>query len=166
MSSLQLRAIALALVVLIFGAIPALAEGAITIEDAWSRATAGTGVGVGYLTIKNGGDAPDRLVSVAVPLAGEAEIHQTQMVDGVMRMRPVTGGVPIPANGTVALGPNGYHLMLMDLKAPLQKGETFKASLTFEHAGTIEAIFHVGSAGASGPDDPPPDSQEDAPHQH
>ena len=71
--------------------------------------------------------------------------------------------MPIPANGTVALGPSGYHLMLMDLKAPLQKGETFKASLTFEHAGTIEAIFHVGSAGASGPDDPPSDSPE---HQH
>ncbi len=49
--------------------------------------------------------------------------------------------MPIPANGTVVLGPSGYHLMLMDLKAPLQKGETFKASLTFEHAGTIEATL-------------------------
>jgi copper(I)-binding protein len=158
--------IALTLAVLMFGAIPALADGAITLEDAWSRATAGTGVGVGYLTINNGGDTPDRLVSVNTAVADKAEIHQTQMADGVMRMRPVTGGVPIPANGTVTFGPSGYHLMLMGLKAPLQKGETFTASLTFEHAGTIEAIFHVGIAGASGPDDPPSDSPEDAQHQH
>jgi hypothetical protein len=167
MSRFSFRAVALVLLFLILNAV-ATAASSITLDDAWSRATAGTGVGVGYLTIKNGGDTPDRLVSVSTTLADRAEIHQTQMVDGVMRMRPVAGGVPIPANGTVTLGPSGYHLMLMGLKTPLQKGETFEASLTFEHAGTIAATFHVGGAGASGPDETEgaADSAEDAQHRH
>ena len=156
--------IALVMAVLIFGAMPAAADSSITLEDAWSRATAATGVGVGYLTIKNGGDTPDKLLSASAEVAEKAEIHQTEMVDGVMKMRPLTDGVPIPANGTVMLAPNGYHLMLMGLKAPLQKGDTFKASLTFEHAGAVEAIFHVGSIGAAGPDERPPDTAEDVHH--
>ena len=164
MPRLSFRAVTLTLAVLISNAIPAVAASSITIEDAWSRATAGSGIGVGYLTIKNGGDTPDRLISVSTALADKAEIHQTQMDDGVMRMRAVTGGVLVPANGTVVLGPSGYHLMFMALKAPLQKGEVFKASLTFEQAGTIEATFRVASAGASAPDDS--DSPEDARHNH
>ena len=90
MSRFSFRAVPLALLFLILNAI-ATAASSITLDDAWSRATAGTGVGVGYLTIKNGGDTPDRLVSVSTTLADKAEIHQTQMVDGVMRMRPVAG---------------------------------------------------------------------------
>ncbi len=43
-------------------AIPAAAENSITVDKAWSRATApGVDIGVGYLTIKNNGDTPDRL---------------------------------------------------------------------------------------------------------
>ncbi len=141
-----------AMLILISGAIPATAENSISLEDAWSRATAtGVDVAVGYVTIENGGDTPDRLVSASTAVAGSTEIHQTQDVDGVMRMRPVTDGVPVPANGAVVLAPGSYHLMFMGLRAPLKDGDTFPASLSFEHAGAIEVTFHVGSAGASGP---------------
>ena len=125
-------------------------SGSISVDSAWSRATApGVDIGVGYLTIKNDGDTPDRLVSVSTPVAETAEIHKTQMVDGKMQMRPVPDGIPIPAKGTVTLEPAGYHLMLMGLKAPLQKGSTFGASLAFEHTGTIDVTFHVEGVGAS-----------------
>ena len=77
-----------------------------------------------------------------------------KMADGKMEMRPVPDGIEIPANGTVALEPMGYHLMLMDLKRPLQKGETFAGSLTFEHAGTVDVTFNVEGIGASGPTAP------------
>jgi copper(I)-binding protein len=143
---------ALAGLLLIAGAVPAAAENSILVDNAWSRATPpGVEIGVGYLTIKNDGGTPDQLVSVSTPVAETAEIHQTQMQDGKMQMRPVPDGVPIPAKGTVTFEPAGYHLMLMGLKAPLEKGSTFTGTLTFEHAGTVDVTFSVAGMGAPGP---------------
>ena len=74
------------------------------------------------------------------------------MDNGVMSMREMkSGGLEIPANGEVSLAPKGYHLMFTDLKQPLEKGETVKATLTFEHAGSIPVEFQVGGVGAAGP---------------
>jgi copper(I)-binding protein len=101
---------------------------AITIETPWSRATpGGAKVAAGYLTIKNDAATPDRLVSVSADIAGSAGIHQMSMADGMMKMRELTDGLPIPAQGSVALAPASYHLMFLDLKKPLKEGETFPA---------------------------------------
>jgi len=40
--------------------------------------------------------------------------------------------------------------MFTHLTHPLTKDDTFKATLSFEHAGTIEVEFPVVAAGASG----------------
>jgi copper(I)-binding protein len=154
MGRLSLFALTIAGLLLVPG--PALAEtansGDLTVEKAWSRATPeGAEVAAGYLTIVNHGDTPDRLVSVSTSVAGETEIHQMKMADGKMEMRPVPDGIEIPAKGTVVLEPMAYHLMLMGLKAPLQKGETFSGSLVFEHAGAVDVIFRVEGMGAMGP---------------
>jgi periplasmic copper chaperone A len=152
MPRLSFHRFALASLILIAGAIPAAAENTITAGKAWSRATPqGAQVAAGYLTIVNHGDKADRLVSVSTSIAGTTEIHQMKMADGKMEMRPVPEGIEIPAKGTVVLEPMGYHLMLMDLKHPLQKGETFAGSLTFEHAGEVAVTFDVESMGAMGP---------------
>jgi copper(I)-binding protein len=134
------------------GAGSAETVGAIAVENAWSRAVPeGASVGVGYLAIKNAGDAPDRLVSASASLAGETEIHHTTMADGVMRMRPVPDGVPLPAKSTVMLEPSGYHFMFMGLTRPLKQGDAFPATLTFERAGSVEVTFQVLGIGAQGP---------------
>lgn len=132
----------------------ALAEtgGTITVENAWSRAMPSSSkVGAGYLSIRNDGDEPDRLLSASAPFAGETEIHQTSMADGVMRMRPVPDGVPIPAKSTVMLEPSSYHLMFIDLTGPLKEGDAFPAKLTFERAGNVDITIHVLGIGAQGP---------------
>jgi periplasmic copper chaperone A len=128
--------------------------GAITIETPWSRATPGSAkVAVGYLTIKNSEAAPDRLVSVTADIAaGHAGIHQMSMSDGMMKMRELTDGLPIPAQGSVTLEPGSYHLMFLDLKRPLTEGETFPATLTFAKAGTVSVTFEVRGTGAAAPD--------------
>lgn len=127
--------------------------GAITIETPWSRATpAGAKVAAGYLTIKNEAATPDRLVSVTADLAGRAGIHQMSMADGMMKMRELADGLPIPAEGSVTLEPASYHLMFQDLKRPLKEGETFPATLTFERAGTVTMTFEVRGTGAAAPD--------------
>jgi hypothetical protein len=127
--------------------------GAISVENAWTRATPkGAKVAAGYLTIKNNGDQPDRLVAARADFAGKTEIHLMNSVDGVMRMRPVTDGVPVPSKDTVALEPNAYHLMFMDLAGPLQEGGSVRGELTFERAGSVEVTFKVMGIGAQGPE--------------
>src|SRR5215831_19377113 len=148
-------ALAIAMLFLLSGAAAAedVKAGPISVKDAWSRATPeGADVGVGYLTITNDGDAPDRLVSAEAEFAGQAEIHQMKMESDVMLMRPVPDGVIIPAKGTVAFSPDSYHLMFMGLKGPLKEGDTVAGSLTFKHAGKVEVTFHVESMGADGPE--------------
>src|SRR6476646_7374125 len=71
--------------------------GAVTVETPWSRATpGGAEVAAGYLTIKNDAATPDRLVSVTADIAGRAGIHQMSTADGMMKMRELTDGLPIP----------------------------------------------------------------------
>ena len=77
------------------------------------------------------------LCGSAAAIAGKAEIHQMSMADGVMRMRQLLDGLPVPAKSSVALEPNSYHLMFTGLKRPLKEGDGFAGSLTFEHAGTV-----------------------------
>jgi len=147
----------LASALLIFTAAGAFAHefkiGAIEIIHPWSRATpGGAKVAAGYLVIKNEGAEPDRLVGATAEVAGSALLHEMAMTDGVMTMRLVTGGIVIPAHGEVALKPGSYHLMLEDLKQPLKEGESFKGTLTFEKAGTVDVHFLVESMGAKAPE--------------
>ena len=156
----MLRSFAVFFLTALVLALPGLANaeeikaGSISLKDAWSRATpAGADVGVGYLTITNDGDAPDRLVAAEVDFAGQAEIHQMTMANGVMQMRPVEDGVTIPAKGSVTFSPDSYHLMFMGLKGPLKQGDTVAGGLTFEHAGKVAVSFHVEAMGASAPEE-------------
>ncbi len=127
--------------------------GALKIIDPWSRATpAGAKVAAGYLVIKNEGAEPDRLISATAEVAGNVGIHEMATTNGVMTMRPVSGGLVIPAHGEVALKPGSYHLMLEDLKQPLKEGDSFKGALTFEKAGAGDVVFHVELAGAKAPE--------------
>jgi copper(I)-binding protein len=135
---------------LALAAIPAVGQefkaGDITINKPWSRATPkGAEVAVGYLIIHNDGATPDKLLGGSVDFAGKLEIHEMSVASGIMHMRELTAGLEIPAHGEVTLSPKGYHIMFMKLKRPLKKGESVKAALAFEHAGTIPVEFKVGA---------------------
>jgi copper(I)-binding protein len=91
----------------------------------------------GYLTIRNNGADDDWLVAAASDLARKTELHSMTMDNGVMRMRQVEGGIPVPAGGTVTLAPGGYHIMLIGLKAPLHAGQAYDVTLDFRHAGPM-----------------------------
>jgi copper(I)-binding protein len=126
--------------------------GDLVISQAWSRATpGGARVGGGYLTIENKGTAPDRLVGVSSDAAGKVVVHEMAMSNGVMTMRPLEKGLAIEPGKTVKLAPGGYHLMLMDLKAPLKQGEKLPITLDFEKAGKVQVTLDVQAVGAQGP---------------
>ena len=135
---------------------PAMAEeikaGDLAIDNPWSRATpAGAKVAAGYMTITNKGSAADRLIGGSTAAAGRVEVHEMAMKNGVMTMRPLTGGLPIEPGKTVTLAPGGYHVMFMDLKAPLKQGEKVPVTLEFEKAGKVNVTLDVQSVGAKSP---------------
>ncbi len=104
----------------------------------------------GYLSITNTGTETDRLVSARFEGSARVEIHEMKMEGDVMKMAELPDGLPIPPGATVALKPGGYHLMFMELKAPLVEHERIKGSLTFEKAGSIEVEFNVEAKGEKG----------------
>jgi copper(I)-binding protein len=134
----------LALLLLLASITQVVAVDPITIERAWARASApGQTVGGGFMTIVHQGGGEDRLVSATTPIAREVQIHTMNMDGGVMRMRPVEGGLAIPADGRVVLQPGGLHLMFMEINAPLVAGTTFPVTLRFAKAGEIKVEFNV-----------------------
>ena len=152
-AAMALAAVAVAALAAQHAAAAEFRAGDISIEAPWSRATpGGAKVAAGYLTIKNSGATPDRLVSATADIAERAEVHEMSMTDGMMKMRQVTDGVAVPAGGSVALAPQGYHLMFLGLKTPLKEGETFAGTLAFEKAGTVAVMFEVRGIGAAAPD--------------
>src|SRR6201994_4526290 len=86
--------------------------GDLVISQAWTRATpGGAKTGGGFLTIENKGSTPDKLVGVSADAAGKVEVHEMAMDGGVMKMRPVEGGLTIEPGKTVKLAPGGLPLM-------------------------------------------------------
>jgi copper(I)-binding protein len=123
--------------------------GGLTVVSPWSRATPrGLTVAAVYMTIRNDGATPDRLLDGTTPAASRFEIHSTVIEDGVARMRPVTGGLEIAPGKTVELKPGALHVMLLGVKQPMREGDRVKATLTFERAGSVDIEFVVRSIGA------------------
>ena len=125
------------------------------IVGAWARTSpAMTSAGAAYMQITSADG--DRLVAAEVDpaVAARVELHEMatmEMADDSMEegdgsmaqgsetpmvMRELEDGVDLPAGEAVALEPGGYHVMLLDLPAPLEIGTTFDLTLKFEIAGT------------------------------
>ena len=128
-----------------------LKVGDLTVASPWTRATpGGAKIAGGYLKITNNGMSPDRLVGITSAGADRVEIHEMSMTDGVMKMRPLADGLTVKPGETVEFKPGGFHLMFMDIKQPLNQGDTLKATLKFEKAGTLDVSFNVNAMGATG----------------
>jgi len=104
----------------------------VTVKDAWIRGTV-QGQNATGAFMELSGKSKARLVGVTTPLTANAEVHSMSMENGVMRMSPVDG-IDIPAGKSVKLAPGGYHVMLMNLKKPLNAGDKVPLQLTFELA--------------------------------
>jgi periplasmic copper chaperone A len=126
--------------------------GAIHISQPWSRATAkGATAGAGYMTITNKGGAADKVSCASDDASAQCQIHSMTMEGGVMKMRPVEGGLEIKPGESLMLKPGGYHVMFRELKHPLEQGAAVKVTLKFEHAGTVEVDYPVLALGTAAP---------------
>ena len=149
-------------------AVAALSVGAcgggdeISIDRAWARnSPAMATAGAVYMDITS--DADDKLVGASVDssIAGTVEVHEVVMADmgddsmssddsmvteegtgGAMTMQPVES-IDLPAGETVSLMPGGYHIMLLDLAAPLELGDTISVTLMFEQTDDMTVDVEV-----------------------
>jgi copper(I)-binding protein len=100
--------------------------------------------GVVYGLVVNLGGAADTLIGASSDAAEAVELHRSSVDDsGVMRMEPVEGGLEIPANNYAALQQGSFHLMLVNLKAPLEAGGSLTLTLNFETAGAVSVSIPV-----------------------
>ena len=109
----------------------------VKIDNAWARATVQRQKATGAFMQLTAPQSA-KLVAVSTPVAGVAEIHEMKMDGGVMKMRAMPA-LDLPANQPVELKPGGYHLMLMDLKAPLAKDGSIALTLTFKDTKGVES---------------------------
>jgi copper(I)-binding protein len=110
----------------------AWAQSPVQVQDAWARATVGAQSATGAF-MKLTAPQATRLVEVRSSAAGIVEVHEMKLDGDVMRMRAMPA-LPLAAGQTVELKPGGYHVMLMDLKAPVKAGDTVPLTLVFEGA--------------------------------
>jgi len=128
----------------------------ISLSDAWARPTGTSPGGAAdhahhgadhdggapgartavYLTIRNHGAEADRLLRVESPVAAAAEIHRTEVEEGIARMRPIES-VTVPARGAAQMRPGADHVMLLGLAERLAPGDRVPLLLVFEKAGEL-----------------------------
>ncbi len=134
----------------VLAATTAASPPAISVSNAWARATIGASTtGAAYLTVTDNGGA-DSLIGAATPVAASATLHQTTTDNGIKRMRPVPS-LPLEAGKSVTFAPGGYHIMLMGLTHKLKAGEQFPLTLTFTHAPPLTVQVQVTRVGAAAP---------------
>ena len=114
----------------------------VTVTEAWARATVPGQKATGAfmkITAKNN----TKLIAVSSPVAGVAEIHEMKMDKDVMKMAALPNGLELPAGKAVELKPGGYHVMLMDLKAPLAKDSAVPLTLTLQDAKGVKSTLEL-----------------------
>ena len=108
------------------------AHAQVTVDKPWVRTTvAQQTTSAAYFTVTSAQGG--RIVDASSPAATSAEVHEMKMDGDMMKMRSVDA-LPLPAGKPVEFKPNGYHLMLMGLKAPLKAGDVVPIKLVVEDA--------------------------------
>ena len=123
-------------------------------DHAWVRLAPVPGrPSAGYLVV-HGGSEPTRLIAIESPSAGSSELHrsmnETRGGMAMATMRPVDG-IDVPANGTVALSPGGYHLMLFGVAPQIAAGGTMPLAVRFARGAPVIVKARVVAAGDAAP---------------
>ncbi len=123
------------------------------VEDATIRLPAVPGnPGAAYFKL-SGGAADDRLISVTSTQSIRAEMHDSVMEGGMMKMKPIQGGLTVPAGGMVVFKPGGKHVMLFDINPKIKKGDAVPLTLTFASGQKMETRAQaIGAGDAAGHD--------------
>lgn len=128
----------------------ALAEGRLTVMDAWIRpAPAAMPMAAGYATLSNSGDAPLTVLAVQSDAFRMGALHDTVIEDGVAKMRKLHRLVIAPGE-TVELAPGGRHLMLMEAREELPASGRIPIRFLLSDGRRVDTLFDIGEPDADG----------------
>lgn len=145
------RFLAAALLAAVSGCSPSAGDPQVEVDAPWVRPALAAGrTSAAYFSVHNRGNGDDRLLAVTSEVAGRTTLHSSSSEGGIARMRPLTDGLPIPAGETVNLAPGGNHVMLEQLKRPLNAGEKIALTLSFERWGARQVEAQVGNGSPDG----------------
>jgi periplasmic copper chaperone A len=103
---------------------------------------------VGYFTLK-GGPTEDRLLTVTSPVVIRIEMHESMMSGNMSSMKPLVGGVAVPANADVKFEPGGKHIMLYNINPGMKAGETMRLDFVFASGLQLQAYAPLRAAGSA-----------------
>jgi copper(I)-binding protein len=121
----------------------------VVLSDTWARATfALAKTGAAYMKVQNTSNTDVHLVSASVgeDVASAAELHETQMNDGMMKMQELADGVLISQGESISFVPGGKHIMLMGLTGPLEAEKQVAITLVFSDDSTLTHTFPIKDA--------------------
>ena len=119
------------------------ADSTVVIRDAWIReAPPNAQVLAGYAQIENTTDKADAIVTVSSTAFEKAEIHRSEVKDGVARMAQAKR-LDLPPGQIVKLEPGGTHVMLFNPKSPLRAGQHVTLSFTLSSGKTLSVKADV-----------------------
>ena len=118
---------------------------AIAITEGWFRALPPAVPSGAYFTLRNGGGTPITLTGADSPACGMLMLHRSENKGGMGSMAHVME-VDVPAGGTLAFAPGGYHLMCMDAKPVLKPGTNVPVIFQFKDGQKVTTQFQVRNA--------------------
>lgn len=139
------RSIAIAVPLSAVSFVAAAAPDAMMVSDCWIRSMPGELPSGGYFQLMNMGDKPVDLTGVSTDAFGMAMLHETQSSGSTSKMVMVDKAT-VPANGTLAFAPGGYHVMFEMAKKPLKVGTNIPVTFTFGDGETVTSQCAVKNA--------------------
>ena len=95
-----------------------------------------------YLEIENTNNFNEKLLYVTGDISNNIQIHNTKMIDGVMKMYEVKNGIDINKNSRFIFKPGKYHIMIMGISQTFSKNN-YNLNLIFKESKTITVNFEA-----------------------
>ncbi|WP_429345124.1 copper chaperone PCu(A)C [Paraburkholderia sp. GAS42] len=124
------------------------APASVMVSDCWIRLLPGNLPSGAYFSVMNMSAQPVDLTSVRTDAYGTAMLHQTRSNGSTSNMVMVDK-VTVPAHGTLAFTPGGYHVMLEQPKTPLKVGMSIPFTFVFSDGEQVHAECETKGATAT-----------------
>lgn len=89
-----------------------------------------------FLDIKNSSDKDIKLIKVSSSSAQSSELHTHKHIDEMMKMVKIDE-ILIPAKSHISLSPGGPHIMLINVKKPINEGDSVDATFEFDNGQNL-----------------------------
>jgi len=121
----------------------------VQVKDAWVREAPPSATTLAaYMRIRNPTATEITIMGISSPSFKKIEIHQTTMVNNMMRMEKVARAT-IPAHGELILEPGEKHLMLLNPERRLKAGDHVTINLSFKNNQHQEIQAEVKKAAST-----------------